>query len=127
MPEYIDYAQYYDSGHEGTVSDFEFYLDYARKCGSPVLELACGTGRLLIPLAEQGIAVTGIDLSENMLAVCQTKVEDKQLNGQVNLVHASMADYDLPRKDFALAFIAFRSFTHLYSQQEQLACLCAYV
>lgn len=123
MPEYIDYAQYYDSGHEGTVSDFEFYLDYARQCGSPVLELACGTGRLLIPMVQSGIEITGVDLSENMLAVCQTKVEDKQLTGQVNLIHASMADYDLPRKDFALAFIAFRSFTHLYSQQEQLACL----
>ncbi len=123
MPEYIDYAQYYDSGHQGTVSDFGFYLDYARQCGSPVLELACGTGRLLVPLAESGIEITGVDLSENMLTVCQEKVEDRQLARQVSLIHASMADFDLPRKDFALAFIAFRSFTHLYSQQEQLACL----
>ncbi len=128
MPKYIDYAQYYDHVHLGTVSDFEFYLDYARQCGSPVLELACGTGRLLVPLAEavdqrSGLEITGVDLSENMLAVCRQKIEDRQLAGQVNLVHASMADYDLPRKDFALAFIAFRSFTHLYSQQDQLACL----
>lgn len=123
MPEYIDYAQYYDPGHQGTVPDLEFYLDYARQCGSPVLELACGTGRLLVPMAEAGIEMTGVDLSENMLAVCQKKVEDRQLTGQVSLFHASMADYNLPRKDFTLAFIAFRSFTHLYSQQEQLACL----
>ena len=133
MPQYVDYAQYYDHDHRDTVPDFEFYLDYARQCGSPVLELACGTGRLLIPLAEagdqwsdnqwlgdrrSGIEMVGVDLSENMLAVCKQKVEDRHLAGQVSLVHASMADYDLPCKDFALAFIAFWSFMHLYSQQE---------
>ncbi len=123
VPQYVDYAQYYDHDHRDTVPDFEFYLDYARQCGSPVLELACGTGRLLIPLAESGIEMTGVDLSENMLAVCKHKVEDRQMAERVTLVHASMADYDLPRKDFSLVFIAFRSFMHLYNQQDQLACL----
>ncbi len=64
-----------------------------------------------------------MDLSENMLSVCKQKVENRQLVERVSLVHASMTDYDLPRKGFALAFIAFRSFMHLYSQQDQLACL----
>ena len=123
MLKYVDYAQYYDHFHRGAIADFGFYLDYARQYGSPVLELACGTGRLLIPLAEAGIEMTGVDLSENMLAVCRQKVERRQLAGRVNLVHASMVDYELSRKDFALAFIAFRSFMHLYSQQDQLACL----
>jgi SAM-dependent methyltransferase len=123
MPRYIDYARYYDYEHRATVPDFKFYLDYARQRGSPVLELACGTGRLLVPLAEAGVEMTGVDLSENMLAVCRQKVESRQLAGRTTLVHASMTDYDLPREDFALAFIAFRSFMHLYSQQEQLACL----
>lgn len=123
MPKYIDYAQYYDGAYRGAVPDLQFYLDHARHYGSPVLELACGTGRLLVPLAEAGIEIAGVDLSENMLAVCRQKVERKQLAGRVSLVHASMTDYDLPRKDYALAFIAFRSFMHLYSQREQLACL----
>jgi SAM-dependent methyltransferase len=127
VPEYIDYAQFYDHDHQGTVPDLEFYLDYARQCGSPVLELACGTGRLLVPMAEAGFAMSGVDLSKNMLAVCKKKVEDRKLAGRVSLVHASMTDYDLSRRDFALAFIAFRSFMHLYSQDEQLACLaCTY-
>jgi ubiquinone/menaquinone biosynthesis C-methylase UbiE len=54
MAKYVDYAEYYDFDHATTV-DVEFYLAYARQCGSPVLELACGTGRLVIPLAEAGL------------------------------------------------------------------------
>ena len=85
MPEYIDYAQYYDRDHQDTVSDFGFYLQYAQQCGSPVLELACGTGRLLVPLAESGLAMWGVDISENMLAVCKQKVAARHLTSQVNL------------------------------------------
>jgi len=66
--EYVDFAEYYDFDHAITL-DVEFYLDFARQCGSPILELACGTGRLVVPLAEAGFEVYGIDLSENMLAV----------------------------------------------------------
>ena len=51
--EYADYAEYYDFDHAIT-QDIDFYLDLARQCGSPILELACGTGRLLVPLLEAG-------------------------------------------------------------------------
>lgn len=61
------------------LEDVAFYLDYARQCGSPILELACGTGRILIPLAEAGFEMYGLDLSENMLTVCRRKVEEKGL------------------------------------------------
>jgi SAM-dependent methyltransferase len=122
LPEYVDYAEYYDFDHDTQV-DVEFYLDFARQCGSPILELACGTGRLIIPLAEAGFEVYGVDLSENMLAVCRDKVEDKRLGHRVQLTHADMASFDLPRKDFALTFIPFRSFMHLFTQEDQLSCL----
>jgi SAM-dependent methyltransferase len=119
---YVDYAEYYDVDHD-TQIDVEFYLQYARAYGSPVLELACGTGRVLIPLAEAGFEMCGIDLSENMLARCRQKVAEHGLGDRVHLALADMADYDLPRKDFALAYVPVRSFMHLHAQENQLACL----
>ena len=61
MPQYIDYAEYYDFDI-ATVpfADISFYLEYAHQCGSPILELACGTGRVLIPLAKAGFEMHGL-------------------------------------------------------------------
>jgi SAM-dependent methyltransferase len=122
MPHYVDYAEYYDQDHDMQV-DIPFYLDLARQCGSPVLELACGTGRVAIPLADAGFEVWGIDLSENMLSVCRAKVEQRRLSDRVHLELANMTTFDLPCKDFGLVYVPYRSFMHLFTQQEQIACL----
>ncbi|NIO00161.1 MAG: class I SAM-dependent methyltransferase, partial [Anaerolineae bacterium] len=67
MPRYVDYAEYYDHDHVGgpMTEDIPFYIGYAEETGGPILELACGTGRVLIPIAEAGFKVHGLDLSEN--------------------------------------------------------------
>jgi SAM-dependent methyltransferase len=122
VAEYVDYAEYYDFDHDTQV-DVEFYLDYAHQCGSPILELACGTGRLVIPLAEAGFEMYGVDLSENMLAVCRRKVGAQHLADPVHLTLANMACFDLPCKAFALAYIPVRSFMHLFTPRDQLSCL----
>ena len=46
-----------------------FYVDLARKSGGPVLEIACGTGRVLLPIAREGIEIEGVDNSESMLRI----------------------------------------------------------
>jgi SAM-dependent methyltransferase len=122
VAEYVDFAEYYDYDHAITL-DVGFYLDFAHQCHSPILELACGTGRLVIPLAEAGFEIYGVDLSENMLALCRRKVEERRLGERVHLAVADMATFDLPQKDFYLAFVALRSFMHLSTPSEQLACL----
>jgi SAM-dependent methyltransferase len=119
---YVDYAEYYDTDHAIQI-DVDFYLDYARQCGSPVLELACGTGRVLIPMAEAGFEVAGLDLNEHMLDRCRHKVAERGLGDRVQLHLADMAAYALPRTDFRLAYIPVRSFMHLNTQAEQIACL----
>jgi hypothetical protein len=58
-----------------------------------------------------------------MLAICRTKVESKNLTDSVHLSLTNMAEFDLPRVDFTLAFIAVRSFMHLFTQQDQISCL----
>ena len=124
---YIDYAEYYDHDIGNVTIDIPFFLEYANQTGSPILELACGTGRVLIPLAEAGFTIHGLDISENMLKIAAEKVEDKKLSNLVTLTEGDMANYDLPVKDFSMAFITFRSFMHLFTQEDQLSCLkCTY-
>lgn len=122
MAEYADYAEYYDAYHS-TEFDLQFYVDFARRCGSPILELGCGTGRLAVPLAAAGFEVYGVDVSANMLAVCRRKVDTIGMGDRVHLILADMAAFSLPRRNFGLVFVAFRSFMHLLRQGDQLACL----
>ena len=125
MSEYVDYTEYYDFDHD-TKIDLGFYLEYAKLTSlsrGPILELACGTGRLTIPIAEAGFEIYGLDLSANMLAVCRTKVESKNLTDRVHLSLTNIAEFDLPQGDFTLVFIAVRSFMHLFTQHDQISCL----
>ncbi len=61
------YARFYDPDLGEWDDDVQMYEQYAARCGSPILELGCGTGRVLLPLARQGYRLTGIDASAKML------------------------------------------------------------
>lgn len=50
--------------------DGRFYVEMAREARGPVLELGCGTGRVLIPIAQAGVEILGLDSSPSMLAIC---------------------------------------------------------
>jgi len=122
MTGYVDFAEYYDYDHDISF-DIPFYLDYAHQCQAPILELASGTGRLVIPLAKNGFDIYGVDVSDNMLEVCRNSIRQQPFEHRVNLFLADMVRFNLPRKDFHLAFIALRSFMHLLSKEDQLDCL----
>jgi len=64
-----NFTRFYDWSYMDREEDIPFYVRMARECGSPVLEVACGTGRVLIPLAREGFEVVGIDFSEHMLGI----------------------------------------------------------
>ena len=53
--------------------DVAFFVEAAQESGGPVLEIGCGTGRILIPTARAGVEVVGLDLSPHMLQVCRTR------------------------------------------------------
>ncbi len=105
-------------------ADVAFFVLAARESGGPVLEVGCGTGRVLIPTARAGIEITGLDLSPNMLAVCRErlKAEPQEVQARVRLVEGDMRQFDLDRT-FSLVTLPFRPFQHLTSVEEQLACL----
>jgi SAM-dependent methyltransferase len=104
--------------------DIPFFVEAARNAGGPVLELGCGTGRVLIPVARAGVAATGLDLSPHMLSVCRGRLrrENASVQSAVQLVQADMRDFTLAGS-FALAMLPFRSFQHLTTVDDQLACL----
>jgi SAM-dependent methyltransferase len=119
---YDVYARFYDLEFGDLTSDLLMVQQFAARCGSPILELACGTGRVLLPLAREGYQVTGIDVSPAMLEVARHKVEEEDLADRVTLVEQDMRDLDLPGR-FEVAFVAVNSFMHLLNTGDQLAAL----
>lgn len=122
-------AQFYDHVYGPKErKDVDFYVDLAKETTGSVLELGCGTGRVLLPTARAGFDVTGIDLSEDMLEVLQTKLVDEpeDVQQRVRIVRADIRDFALGAR-FELVTVPFRPFQHLISIDDQLACLsCAH-
>jgi SAM-dependent methyltransferase len=104
--------------------DIAFFVDASVQAGGLVLEVGCGTGRVLIPTARAGVEIVGVDLSRQMLDVCRQQLlrESPAVQEKATLVQADMRRFDLGRT-FALATIPFRPFQHLMTVDDQLACL----
>ncbi|HVT40958.1 MAG TPA: class I SAM-dependent methyltransferase [Gemmatimonadaceae bacterium] len=106
--------------------DVAFYVEAATESGGPVLELGCGTGRVLIPTARAGVEIVGLDASPHMLAVClkRLEAEPEAVQSRTDLVDANMREFSL-RRTFRLATMPFRPFQHLITTADQLACLAS--
>jgi SAM-dependent methyltransferase len=104
--------------------DVDFFVAAAREAGGAVLEVGCGTGRVLIPTARAGVPITGLDASAHMLAVCRERLaaEQEQVQERVALVQGDMRDFTLGQ-EFALVTIPFRPFQHLTTVAGQKQCL----
>jgi SAM-dependent methyltransferase len=105
-------------------TDIDFWVTEAVASGGPVLEVGCGTGRVLVPIARAGIEIVGLDLSSAMLALCASKLagEPTEVAARTALVEADMRDFHLGHR-FALAILPFRPFQHLITVEDQVACL----
>jgi SAM-dependent methyltransferase len=125
-----DDAEIYDTEVSGFRDDIPFWESVVDEIHPKrVLELACGTGRLLVPLAKRALQhqprghIVGLDISEPMLARAREAVaSDAALGGSVELVAADMASFDFGSK-FDLIVIAFNSFAFLVEQEGQIGCL----
>ncbi len=104
--------------------DIDFFIGMAEETGGPVLELACGTGRVLIPTARKGFEITGLELDGEMLTICREKVgnEPEDVQARVTLVKGDMRNFELPGT-FSLITTPFRPFQHLETVDEQVSCL----
>src|SRR5207237_10593984 len=86
MTDYDLIAPFYDIEHAHFDEDVDLYLNFAEACGGPLLELACGSGRLLVPLARAGYRVTGVDTSGRMLELARRALEAEGLEERCTLV-----------------------------------------
>ncbi len=118
MTDYDLIAPFYDIEHAHFNEDVSLYTNFAELCGGPLLELACGSGRLLVPLACEGYEVTGVDSSRSMLNLARHALEEAGVTEQCTLVQENMSSVRLGQK-FRLAFIALGSFGHVCTRQEQ--------
>jgi len=101
-------GRHYDLQNRDIVEDIPFYLRQIKRYGEPVLELACGTGRITIPLSSKGIKITVLDISEPMLE--QAKKKDM---GKVEWIRADCRNFHLNEK-FSFIFFPFNSIAHLH-------------
>jgi ubiquinone/menaquinone biosynthesis C-methylase UbiE len=99
--------------------DVAFYVEQAKDSGGPVLELGCGTGRVLIPTARLGLSCVGLDASAEMLAVLREKNPPENLE----LVNGRMEAFDLGERRFRLVTAPFRATQHLLDVDAQLSAL----
>ena len=106
--------------------DVEFYLEEIRRAGSPVLELGCGTGRLLEPIAREGFNVVGLDRAPSMLKIARAKVAmlPPDVSALIEIVDGDMRANALNRQ-FKLAIIPYRAFLHLLTVQDHRAALAS--
>jgi SAM-dependent methyltransferase len=118
-------AQYYDLLFGNLDEDWPLWETVTQTVDGPILELGCGTGRLLLPLAQAGHRLSGLDLSPVALEAAQTKLKAARLGKRVSLHQADMRQFDLPRRDFALAIIPLNTFMHCLTREDQLATLRA--
>jgi SAM-dependent methyltransferase len=118
-------AKYYDGAYAAMdLVDAPFYVELAKESGGPVLEIGCGTGRVLLPTAREGIEIHGLDNSAPMIAALKENIARENLAVQKSItLHAGdMRDFRLNRT-FALVTIPFRPMQHMFNVADQLAAL----
>ena len=117
---YDQIAHFYDLTHADLTDDIDFILNLAQEAAGPILELGCGSGRLLLPLARAGFTVTGLDNSAAMLARARAalQAEPPDVQARITLLEADMTALDVENAGFHLVIIPYNTFLHLDTAQK---------
>jgi SAM-dependent methyltransferase len=117
-------ARIYDPWSRSVTEDVGFYLDQALASGGPVVELAVGTGRIAVRIAEAGIAVIGVDSSPEMLAGARAAAESAGVDRLLDLRLGDLREPPVTER-VPLAICPFRSLLHMETEEEKLRALRA--
>lgn len=122
FPNLYSDAQRYDlvMGAYASQHQLNFYSHQIACYGEPVLELACGSGRLTIPLAKEGINITGLDFSGDMLNLAKLKASSAEVS--IRFLQGDMRSFDLGEK-FNFIVVPAQSLSHLRTRKEIEDCL----
>ena len=121
---YDEIAAFYDPWSRSVTEDIGFYVDEALASGGPVVELAVGTGRIAVPVAQAGIDVIGVDSSPAMLGVAR---EAAVAAGVADRIELRLGDLREPpvSERVPLVICPFRSLLHMETEAEKLRALRA--
>src|SRR4026208_2590092 len=95
LPSPFDDGEVYDLILKDIPYGFDFYTGLARAAQGPVLDVCCGTGRILLPCLQSGVDIEGVDLFASMLRTLRQKAAALGLSPRLH--QADMSDFDLPR------------------------------
>lgn len=110
------HAWYYELSHASFTEDIDFYKTQLDSPPQNILELGCGSGRVLLPLAEQGYVCWGLDNAQEMLDLARKKIERLTGNSQITLIQEDMTNFDLGCT-FDTIIIPHNTFMHLNSEE----------
>ena len=117
-------ARVYDPWSASVTEDVEFYVEEAQASGGPVVELACGTGRICVPVAKAGIPVIGVDASAGMLEVARDYAREEGVEALLDLRLGDMREPPVEER-VPLVLIPFRSLLHMTTETDRLRALAA--
>lgn len=120
LEEFTDPANYDIEEGERSAPRIAFYRDLAKTVGGPVLEIACGSGLVTVPLAAQGLDVTGVDLARPMLEHARRKAEAQGLT--IRWVEADARSFALEAQ-YQFIFITGNAFQAFLRREDQEALL----
>jgi 2-polyprenyl-3-methyl-5-hydroxy-6-metoxy-1,4-benzoquinol methylase len=116
LEEFNDSANYDLEEGERSAARIKFYTDLACKAGGPVLEIACGTGLVTLPIAAQGIPLTGVDIARPMLAHAYLKARQQQV--AIDLIEADARQLHF-KKQFSFIYITGNAFQAFLQRSDQ--------
>ena len=117
-------ARVYDPWSSSVTEDIDFYVEEALAAGDPVVELACGTGRIAVPIALAGLRVIGVDASVGMLEVARERAEAAGVDALVELRHGDLRQPPISER-VQLVLVPFRSLLHMTTEADRTRALAA--
>ncbi len=117
---YQEYSEFYDVYVGDRQIDLPLYKRYAANSGTSILEIGAGSGRLTIPLANEGYDVVAVDISPSMLAILKEKLAKQSVDvkSRIRVVEADVCNLDLGQK-FDLIMVPFYTFNYMLTPQIQ--------
>lgn len=120
---YTTVARFYDSENADKTDDLAMYSRLAAEYPGEILDVGCGTGRVLLRLAREGRRVYGIDNDPAMLDRLAAKLEQlPQLRNSLSYVHGDVLGYPWDRS-FSLILLTYNALMHFHEQDKQIALL----
>ena len=116
---FYSHPKLYDLMFPGGGPAVDYYRAQAGRTGGQILELGCGTGHKLIPIASDGYSCVGLDLSSDMLTEARRKADECGV--AVEWLQGDMTTFDLGRT-FDFVFITANSLLHLHEIDDLVSC-----